>query len=70
MNKVIKYIKRTTKGLTPSERKMYVDRVADYFRRESIDYVNGKPIQVEKDVDLIAEVMLDKDEDPTGALIE
>jgi hypothetical protein len=68
--RVIKYIKGKTKGMTPSERKMWVDKLSDYFRRESIDYVNGKPIPIDKDIDLIAEVMLDKDEDPTGALVD
>ena len=72
MNKVIKYIKRNTKGMTPSQRKMWVDKLADFFRRESIDYVNGKPIPVSDDIEFVAEAMLNKDDkdDPTGALIE
>jgi len=54
--------------MTPSQRKMWVDKLADFFRRESIDYVNGKPIPVSDDIEFVAEAMLNKD--PTGALIE
>lgn len=69
MEKAIKYLKRITKGLTPSERKMYVERIYEHFRRESISYVNGKPIPVSTEVEDESEARLEKEEDPTGALI-
>lgn len=69
--KAVRYIKRRTAKMTPSERFMWVEReIYNYFRRESIDYVNGKQIEISNEPEFIAEMMIDKDEDITGALID
>lgn len=68
-DRTVKYIRKQTKGLAPSERKMWVERLYEFFRKESIDYVNGKPIPVSDEPETVAEAILQKEEDPTGAII-
>ena len=61
MSKVIQYIKRKTKGMTPSERFLWVEKeIFNPLRLESIKYVNGQPLPISDEVDTIGEAVLYK----------
>jgi hypothetical protein len=72
--KTLRYIKRRTKHMTPSERYIWFTRdVSETLRKESISYVNGNPIPINPDYEFVAQAMLDKEEqelEGTGALID
>lgn len=62
MTYVIKYIKKKTKDMTPSERFIWLDKhVYTPLRVESIKYVNGQIIAISDDVETIGEAQLVKD---------
>ncbi len=62
MSKELLYIKKKTKGMTPTERFIWVEKnIYNPLRLESIKYVNGEPIPTIEEYDTISEIMLEKD---------
>jgi hypothetical protein len=58
---VIKYIKRKTKEMTPSERFIWLEKhIYSPLRIESIKYVNGQAIPVSDDPETVGEAILKK----------
>lgn len=61
MTKMLNYIKKKTKGMTPSERFIWLEKhIYTPLRIESIKYVNGQPIPVTDEVETVGEAMLKK----------
>jgi hypothetical protein len=65
LSKELAYIKRKTKGMTPAERFMWLEKnIYNPLRLESIKWVNGEPVQVPDEPSFIAEAFLEKDKEP------
>ena len=68
MSKELAYIKRKTKGMTPTERFQWIERhIYNPLRIESIRYVNGKGVEVSDEVEFLAEAVLEKDKSQSPA---